>query len=271
MEHKNLPVEPVHVNAKRIVTYVVADNFDLSGLAMDLVEHHETRQYRDALHVRLAGADGFVFEYGVVISWGMSADQTRDLMAKLVPHAQGMRAGIDEERYACNLKSGQPVAMVNDEISLPGEDTLTMLAASHALAQSAKLGDFESKAEQTIADNQYLTQVLAETGKIPLSRKALAKLRGSLFQTKSDILLHFSLLDTPEFFWDHPSHEPLYQVIAKYLEITPRIELLRIKLETIQELFEVLAAEQNHKHSAFLEWIIIVLIAVDIIIYFIPK
>ena len=34
----------------------------------------------------------------------------------------------------------------------------------------------------------------------PLNRKELAKLRGRLFATSSDIILHFNLLDTPEFF-----------------------------------------------------------------------
>jgi uncharacterized Rmd1/YagE family protein len=40
------------------------------------------------------------------------------------------------------------------------------------------------------------------------------------------------------------------------------------KLETIHGMLDMLAAEQYHKHSSFLEWVIIVLIAVDIVVYF---
>jgi uncharacterized Rmd1/YagE family protein len=130
------------------------------------------------------------------------------------------------------------------------------------------LEQFEALAERTITENTYLSETLANTGKIPLSRKALAKLRGRLFQTKSDILLHFNLLDTPEFFWEYPDREASYNVVAKYFDLTPRVELLTLKLETIRELLEMLATEQNHKHSATLEWIIILLIAVDIAVYF---
>ncbi|MDX1693310.1 MAG: RMD1 family protein, partial [Ketobacteraceae bacterium] len=122
-----------------------------------------------------------------------------------------------------------------------------------------------------IQENRYLSKTLAATGKIPLTRRQLAKLRGILFETSSDITLHFNLLDTPEFFWDYPELEGYYQAIAKYLDLAPRIELMNHKLATIHELLDVLVAEQHHKHSAFLEWIIIILIAVDIMIYFLPS
>lgn len=46
-----------------------------------------------------------------------------------------------------------------------------------------------------------------------------------------------------------------------------RIRLLSDKLDLIHELLNMLADEQNHKHSATLEWIIIWLIAVEIVIF----
>jgi uncharacterized Rmd1/YagE family protein len=100
-----------------------------------------------------------------------------------------------------------------------------------------------------------------------LSRRAIAKIRGQLFSTKSDIILHFGLLDTPEFFWEYPEYENTYNLAARYLEIRQRIDLLSKKLETIHEMFEMLADEQKHQHSAFLEWIIIILIAIEIIMF----
>jgi uncharacterized Rmd1/YagE family protein len=56
--------------------------------------------------------------------------------------------------------------------------------------------------------------------------------------------------------------------LAKYLDLQQRIEILGKKLATLQNMLDMLAEEQHHKHAAFLEWIIIILIAVDIAIYF---
>jgi len=58
----------------------------------------------------------------------------------------------------------------------------------------------------------------------------------------------------------------LYNITASYLDIKPRIEVLNKKLEVIQDLLNVLADEQKHKHSSFLEIIIIVLITFEIIL-----
>ena len=53
----------------------------------------------------------------------------------------------------------------------------------------------------------------------------------------------------------------------KYLDIRPRVDLLSNKLNVIHELFEMLADELKHKHSSFLEWIIIILIAFEIVMF----
>ena len=80
-------------------------------------------------------------------------------------------------------------------------------------------------------------------------------------------MLNFSLLDTPQFFWDYPEVEPLYSMVSRYLDVVSRINVLNRKLETIHELLDMLANEQNHKHSSTLEWIIIILIALEIVIF----
>ncbi|MFZ2170614.1 MAG: RMD1 family protein, partial [Methylococcaceae bacterium] len=132
------------------------------------------------------------------------------------------------------------------------------------MAQSIKLASFETNAITTIKNTSYIPKSLAENGSIKLSRHKIAKIRGQLFLTKSDIILNYDLLYTPDFFWEHPEYEAFYSITAKYLEIAPRTEVLSKKLETIHELFEMLADEQKHRHSSILEWIIIWLIAFEI-------
>ena len=58
---------------------------------------------------------------------------------------------------------------------------------------------------------------------------------------------------------------PLYLRAAKYLEIDRRAEVLNKRLDIIKELFDMLANELHVAHSNKLEWIIIILIVLEVI------
>lgn len=255
-------------SAKRISIALLGRRIEASQLDTVLIERLAAVRYRDAYYLKSKQGFAFLFEYGVLVCWDLAEDERQALCYQL--------GGVilDEikrpllESYTYQYADGGQVSIHNDHLILPSQDLMLHLALSHAFAQSVKLDFFEEKAQLVIQENAYISKRLAQTGKVPLSRRDLAKLRGVLFDTSSDITLHFGLLDTPEFFWDYPEREQDYVLLAKYLDLLPRVEILNRKLSTIHELLDMLAAEQHHKHSAFLEWIIIILIAVDIIIYF---
>ncbi|MBU1191713.1 MAG: RMD1 family protein [Gammaproteobacteria bacterium] len=222
-------------------------------------------RYRDAVLISLPGGEAWMFDYGVIVFWAIDEDERRALLRRL--HLEGDNIEDSRQEHFRFITSGNEVRINHDTITLADDDPLSRLAVSHALAQSLKLIEYEWQAQCTIQKHSNLPEALATTGKIALSRREIAKIRGQLFGTKSDIILHYGLLDTPEFFWEYPEYETTYNRAARYLEIRQRVDLLSKKLETIHEMFEMLADEQKHQHSAFLEWIIIILIAIEIVIF----
>ena len=263
----NDPVFTMNFGNDRVDSLVLGRSFIKNDLREHLLKSFATNTYRDAVQVILEQGELWTFDYGVLVFWGTDQKTLERLVEQLAVFVEERYGQGEHEHVQFLIGGGQVLRIHNDLITLPNSDVLSRLAVSHALAQSAKLGYFEYLAQRVISDNAYLAKTLAKTGRIPLTRRRLAMLRGSLFETTSDISLHFNLLDTPEFFWNYPEVEPIYHAVAKYLDLTPRIELLNHKLSIIHELVDMLASEQNHKHSAFLEWVIIVLIAVDILVY----
>lgn len=230
-------------------------------------QNYRCIRVHDALQLTLDEGEAFIFDYGVVVFWGVAENSKQSLLSKIQPYVVDYREAADFEQYTF-AKDREIIKMHADKIFFANEDPLERLAVSHALAQSVKLAEFERVAQGVIHEHEYIPVALAKTGKVPLNRKQIAKSRGVLFSARGDILLNFSLLDTPEFFWDYPELEPLYTVVSKYLDVVARINVLNKKLETIHELLDMLASEQNHKHSSLLEWIIIILIALEIVLFF---
>ena len=243
--------------------YCLALHFDINGLAAVLSDSTLIRIIKGALLIEDNNAWSVVFDYGAVVHWNINTDEQAKLHQLLLNHAENPLAIIEEEHFTFALNC-PATRIVEDHVEIESSDPILIFSLSQGMAQSIKLASFETNALTTINNTKYIPKSLAENGSINLSRHKIAKIRGQLFLTKSDIILNYDLLDTPDFFWEYPEYEAFYSITAKYLEIVPRTEVLSKKLETIHELFEMLADEQKHRHSSILEWIIIWLIAVEI-------
>jgi len=248
--------------------YCGALSYELIRLKESMESRYKVRTIRDVLQIDIdEDAKVFIFEYGTSLFWNVSYDDEKRIFDEIASFEISKLENrvVDDFEYVKNIDNVSFKIQL-DTIYLTCKEEDEMLAISHGIAQSLKLASFEESIQKTIEDTKFLPESLAKSGTITLSRKATAKLRGRLFLEKSNILLHSELLDTPEFFWEYPELEGYYNTTISYLDVRPRIEVLNKKLGVIQELLTMLADEQNHKHSSFLEWIIIILIAFEILL-----
>lgn len=250
----------------QVVCY--AESFDFTTLTETLLTSGRGATYRNVFYVEVEQGSYAIFPFGVAVYWNLRNEVIDRLAQDICHFAIAPLSSIEVDHYSyidgCNKNR-----FSSDHIQLINTEQMTLLAISHALAQSTKLSVLELQAKNTIEETSAVPRKLAETGATSLSRKQTAKMRGQLFLTKSEILLKYELLDTPEFIWEYPELQAIYETGATYLELKQRTEFLSLKLETIHELFEILADDLKHQHSAKLEWIIIWLIAVEIIIFII--
>lgn len=222
------------------------------------------------IDVELTGhSDVFIFEYGVVVFWGFTESEERRFLKELERFENEKLADEDVQVEEFNYyitKSYQP-RIYNDFITLrDGSNYMVKLSISHALAQSVKISLFEELVDNTIEDTQDFPQEVAATGKISMSRKDIMKSIGELFILRINVNLHGSVLDSPELMWAEPHLEPIYQATRGYLEITQRVQLLNQRLEVISDLLQMLKEQMGYAHGEYLEFIVIVLIAAEILV-----
>ena len=109
--------------------------------------------------------------------------------------------------------------------------------------------------DATIENTKDIPLQISETGKVNLNRKEINMQIGDLFILRINIHLQGSVLDAPELLWAEPHLEPVYNAVATYLEITPRVQLLNERLTVIGDLLAVLKEQLSHAHGENLEWI----------------
>ncbi|WIO75455.1 RMD1 family protein [Porticoccaceae bacterium LTM1] len=252
---------------KSCIAYGLAKGFDVSELRTHLQTNYRVTEYREVFHVQLhTNGDVFLFPFGSIVLWGVDADSEQRLWDELTPMMIDPLLKPEEDRFTFDI-GAETIRIRDDHIQLTDGSPLEMLALSQGVAQSVKLAELEARASRTIDETAHIPRNLAETGSTRLTRRDIGRMRGKLILVESDINHHYALLDTPEFFWEYSELESLYLEMARYLDVQARVEVLNKKLGMIHKLFEMLADEQKHKHSSLLEWIIIWLIAVEILIF----
>ncbi len=248
----------------------IAERFQFDALYEHLSRQSHAARIRNVIVLSPdEGVRAFLFDYGVCVLFQYDYESEKRLIDQLLKFATNPLESYVEEDLEYQLSATEGVRIRNDMIDVDDLSELTCLSLSHALAQSTKLAFFEASIEETIKKTKYIPETLAKKGTIALSRTKLARERGRVYLEKSHIILQFNLLDTPEFIWEYPELEHYYLALSRYLEISPRATVLKNRLEVIQELLEMMADEQKHSHSSMLEWVIIILIAIEIALFFV--
>ncbi|KAL5340727.1 hypothetical protein BJX70DRAFT_387099 [Aspergillus crustosus] len=225
--------------------------------------------YAPEIDTTIHAPEVFLFDYGTVVIWGMSPTQESRFLSDISKFATSILSPEDTQVENFNFYYAREyqARIYNDFISLRDpRNYMIKLAISHALAQSVKTSLFEDLVSETISNTAPLPAQIAQTGSVNLTRRQINMQVGELFILRINIHLQGSVLDSPELMWAEPQLEPVYVAVRSYLEMDQRVTLLTERLDVIADLLAVLKDQLTHRHGEYLEWIVIVLIAAEILV-----
>ena len=274
----------------------------LEGLGMSL-DPYRTELYPQVVHVALpvhadpsspeetSIGDIFVFPSGTVVAWAVPENVLMPLVSKtLLPAAKYPLQQLEEEdleysedskkehssikgdRIILGTKSESSQSAENEtEASLPADklDTvLTKIAFSSGLARSTKLAVLETLLRDYQESTRDIPSQLSRGGRMPFTRRFISIKTGQLLSIRAQLNLYAELTDSlPDLFWDSRHElglEGYYEKVGKALDTNIRIKTLNEKMDYAQEIASVLREHLSEAHGVRLEWIIILLITVEV-------
>ena len=90
-----------------------------------------------------------------------------------------------------------------------------------------------------------------------------------MLSVKQTAVTHLSLFDKPEEIWESPDLESLYNKLNAEYELKDRLDVLSEKIDYLSDISQMLMNLLAEKRAAYLEIIIIILIAIEIV-WFLP-
>lgn len=215
----------------------------------------------------------FFLREGSVVFWEVTENERDEVLYSLGKHGIGnydIHQSYKELEWFQFKETQNNSDLVKGVIHLnntarDGENVLEKYSFSHALSQSVQLNMWEAALDEIIDENDHIARNLRLGKKVKLTRAETLQKLGQLFQLRHFVNLTSDLLDTPDFYWDREHLEKLYQKCYNFLEITRRTRVMNSKLNYCVELMELVKDQLNDKHHVNLEWMIIVLILIEVV------
>ena len=253
----------------KCLTYSTASAYKLASVYTFLHKKEKNvHRFSDVVFYQSDTQCVCIFAFGAVVFWGQDSTQSLSFIKSIEQYTDEPSVLFETDEFFYEVGTKTVIDEIGNTIILENDtDAFYKLSLSYALAQSIKLASHEKELKLTIDKMAFIPRSLAKTGKTSLKRNEIAKKMGELYLQKSSINSNLNIMHTPRVIWDHSEIEPHYHMAADFLDLHSRVESLNMGLTMIQDLLEILEDQLNHKHSSMLEWIIIVLIFVEVILF----
>ncbi|HNG90839.1 MAG TPA: RMD1 family protein, partial [Saprospiraceae bacterium] len=132
------------------------------------------------------------------------------------------------------------------------------------LAYSVTLDFYSQQAEQLLSEVQGFTNQLEEKGSIQISRANMLRFIGRALNSKNRIVENLFLFDSPDTTWDDEYLDRIHRGLSRTFELHPRFKEIEYTFKVVEDNLTVFRELYHHRESSKLEWIIIVLICIEV-------
>ncbi len=251
-------------------TIYVGESVDLKRI-QEGIKQYTYLNRDDPLVVRLLKDQYAVLtKFGAVSFWNVSGKLRRQFLKELQPYVNSKRPFYPYDEDTKVLVGSGAERVTFEKVYITDLDPGKIKIISYVLSQSVALERYEEDIETSLSEVGSIVEGMKAVGKAPMSEKELLKQIGRVLSVKQIAVSHLALFDKPEEVWESPELEKLYSLMSSEYELRVRFEVLDKKINYLSDISQMLMNFLAEKRNAFLEIVIIVLIVIEIGLWFLP-
>lgn len=205
-----------------------------------------------------------LFRYGVIGFFGLAPGKEEEYIMKVLPHCTGIYETPFREEMAV-VVTGEAEQVEFNRIHLKRVDLGAIKIVMINLAHSVVLDDYTHIAETLLEDTNRHTRHLEQKGRISLKGKKLIRYIARVMNLKNRVAENLNITDNSDITWENERLYRLDMELKINFDINDRHRYLQDQLATIKENLELFKDIMQHRESTFLEWIIIILILIEVV------
>ena len=254
----------------RILAFQIAKQIDIKAFRKAFAAPVLAGDSAEALYAHGPAGPFAVFEYGAVAFVGLDDLERSNILQFIQPFCLENLAERLSELLDVDVRPG-PVEVGHTSVAVPELNLETLRMLMTYVAQSVALDFFAAQAQHLLANTKVLSLALEQKGRIELSGDQLVRYVAKSMNLKHTIVGSLYILDSPDETWENQELDRLDRALKRTFDIQTRYRSIAEDIQMAQENLDLLRGLSQLRKSTQLEWIIILLILVEVLNIFVER
>lgn len=255
---------------QKVVSYQIADSIDLTQFIAvfkadlayndpaELFYRMDTDQYI------------YVFKYGAVCFMNYDPVRTSEFLQLIKPYCKNLFEHSLTDEFLI-VTGSRELRVGFNQIDVPSASIDVLRLVMLNVAQSVALDYYEEQTTKLLEETNQFTQSLETKGRLNLSGKKLKKYIGRTLLLRNRIAENIYVFDSPPETWEDEQLNKIDSDLKRTFDLQVRVRSIHEGLNIVRDNLELFRGLLQHRNSSILEWIIIILILVEVLDLFITK
>lgn len=255
---------------EKVISYQIADSIDVKGFCSAF---NAELYYNDPaeLFFRMdAGRYLYVFKYGAICFLNFDEAGIAAILKQIIPFCKNVFAKKLTDEFL--VETGAKELRVGfNKIEVPSANIDVMRLVMLNVTQSVALDYYEEQTNNLLAETNYYTQRLENRGRLGISGSKLKKYIGRTLLLRNRIAENIYVFDSPPETWENERLNKIDADLKRTFDLQVRVRMIGEGLTIIKDNLELFRALLQYRNSNILEWIVIILILVEVLDLIIQK
>lgn len=254
----------------RLHAFLASNQIDIKGIkakfeAKPLADSSSELFYADG------GRYQYYCNYGVIVLSGYLQEEMKARIAALKPYLKDPAAMPLRDEFQIRVDPGKETSFEFAEAVVGRLTPQVVRVAMLNLAQSVALDYYHDVSENLLTEIKGFANQLERSGKLKASRNNMHRFLGKALNTQNDIAENIYIFDAPDLTWEDEYLDKLHRGLMKYFDLRVRFSEIEYTLRIIENNLTVFREIIHQRESNLLEFIIILLILVEVFDLIITK
>lgn len=254
----------------KVKAYQIADTIDIKTLKTSSLSALQYSNSEELFYETESLKYCYVFRYGAICFLNYTEEEISAFIEFVQPYCRNFFAThLNDELLVETDVSENKISYNKVEIKSADQKVLRMIMLN--VSQSVTLDYYTELADKLLEETNQHTQLLARNGRLSISGNSLKKYIGKTLLVNNSIAENLFVLDSPPETWEDERLDKLHVGLKRNFELPERTRSVSEKLAIVKENLDLFKDILQYRNSTFLEWIVIALIAIEVLNFFLEK